>query len=135
MRWPATILLPFSLLTGACLGTDPSEAILGQEFELAPNQSTRIVGSDLIVGFRRVAGDSRCPIDLVCVVEGTAGIELEVFGGDVSGPVLVADPLPATWTDGTYQIQLLDLLPHPTAGRAINPDEYRLRLVVDRPPQ
>ncbi len=135
MRWPARILFPLILMTGACLGTDPTEAELGQEFELAPNQSTRIAGADLIIAFRRVAGDSRCPIDLVCVVEGSAGIELELFGGDVSGPVLVSNPLPATWTDGTYAVRLLDLVPHPTAGRLITPDEYRLRLVVELVPR
>jgi hypothetical protein len=130
----AALLLPLWLGT-ACLGTDPTVAALGEEFELVPNQSTRIAGSALVIGFRRVVGDSRCPIDAVCVVEGTAGVELDVFGGTASGPVLVSTPLPATWDDGTYQIRLLDLLPHPTAGRAITPDEYRLRLVVDLIPR
>ena len=118
-------------LVAGCFGVDPSEVPLGEEFELAPNQSTRIVGTDLTVGFRRIAGDSRCPIDAVCVVEGKAGIELELFGASAGGPVVIDSPLPATWTDGRYTIQLLDLRPHPTVNRTIKPEDYRLRLVVN----
>jgi hypothetical protein len=127
------VLLIFA--STGCLGPDTAEAALGEEFELAPNQSTRIAGTQLVVGFRRVAGDSRCPIDTACVVEGNAGIELELFGGAASGPVVVNTPLPNTWDDGTYQLTLLELEPHPTASRAISPDEYRLRMMVDLLPR
>ena len=118
-------------LVGGCLGVDPTEVPLGEEFELAPNQSTRIAGSNLTVGFRRVVGDSRCPIDAVCVVEGRAGIELDLFGAAAGGPVLVDSRLPATWTDGHYTIELLELRPNPTVSRPIKPENYRLRLVVN----
>jgi len=126
VRWIAAT----GLIAG-CLGVDQTEVALGEEFELSPNQSVRIVGSDLTVGFRRVAGDSRCPLDAVCVVEGKAGIELDVFGASSSGPVLIESPLPTTWTDGHFVITVLDLRPQTTANRPISPEEYRLRLVVD----
>lgn len=118
-------------LVGGCFGVDPAEVPLGEEFELAPNQSTRIAGSNLTVGFRRVVGDSRCPIDAVCVVEGKAGIELDLFGASAGGPVLVDSRLPARWTDGHYAIDLLELRPNPTVSRPIKPENYRLRLVVN----
>ena len=118
-------------LAGGCFGVDPAEVPLGEEFELAPNQSTRIAGSDLTVGFRRVVGDSRCPIDAVCVVEGKAGIELDLFGARAGGPVLVDSRLPVRWTDGHYTIELLELRPNPTVSRPIKPENYRLRLVVN----
>lgn len=114
----------------ACFSTAPSEAALGEEFELAPNQSTRVAGTELTVGFRRVVADNRCPLDAACVTEGKAGIELNVFGRTGSGPVLVSDPLPAAWNDGVYQVRLIDLLPHPTTGKTIGPNDYRLRLQV-----
>lgn len=122
----------FILIAGlaGCFGTGPSEVGPGEEFELAPNQSARIAGTDLTIGFRRVAGDSRCPIDAACLVEGEAGIELNLFGGASSNPVLVSAPLPTTWTNGNYDVRLLDLRPHVTSGVRIRPDEYRLRLQV-----
>ena len=120
------------LLVGlGCQGVESTEAALGQEFELAPNQSTRIAGTPLIVGFRRVTTDNRCPIDAVCVAEGRAGIELEIFGGAASGPVELGTPLPAAWTDGHYRVEAVDLRPDRTASSEIRPDEYRLRLLVD----
>ncbi len=118
------------LLTG-CASTGPSEARLGEEFELSPNQSVSVAGTELTVGFRRVIGDSRCPIDALCVTEGTAGVELEVFGTKGPSPIVVNTPLPRAWTDGVYQLDVLDLRPQPTVGRPIGPDEYRVRLVVN----
>lgn len=117
--------------TAGCFGTDTLEVALGEEFELAPNQSIRIAGTQLVIGFRRVTADSRCPIDILCVVEGQAGIELEVFGTSQAGPVLITTPLPTNWDDGTYEVRVAELLPQPVASRPISPDEYRLRLSVD----
>ena len=129
IRRPAR-LLSLALLAG-CLGTGPTEVGLGEEFELAPNQSVRISGTTLTVGFRRVAGDSRCPIDLLCVVEGSAGVEVNVFGSNARNPILLdSQPGFNTWTDGTYEVRLVDLQPVPVADRQIKPDEYRARLIV-----
>lgn len=126
-----TLVLAGMLALSACLGTDSQEFALGQEFELTPNQSVRIAGTPLIIGFRRVVTDSRCPIDAACVAEGQAGIELEIFGGGAPDPILVNNPLPTVWADDNYQIRLLDLLPLRTLSGSIGPDQYRLRLTVD----
>jgi hypothetical protein len=142
MRW-----LVFSLgslavwLSGGCTSTSPGEVGLGEEFTLAPNQSARIVGTPLTIGFRRVVGDNRCPIDVVCVIEGSAGVEIDVFGSNASNPVLLeSSAAPAglqsaasrdSWTDGMYLLRLLAVEPSPTAERPIQPNEYRIRLIVD----
>ncbi len=126
-----TVVLALTLALSACLGTDSQEVALGQEFELTPNQSVRISGTPLIIGFRRVVADSRCPIDAACVTEGQAGIELEIFGGGAPEPILVNNPLPTAWADNNYRIRLLDLLPLRTVAGSIGPDQYRLRLTVD----
>lgn len=133
MRNPAFLLVIAGL--AGCFGTGPSEVGPGDEFELAPNQSARIAGTNLTIGFRRVAGDSRCPIDAACLVEGEAGIELNLFGASVTNPVLISEPLPAAWTNDAYEVRLLDLRPHRTTGVPIRPDEYRLRLQVSPIPR
>jgi hypothetical protein len=124
-------LLFLGLVTVGCSSTGPSEARLGEEFELSPNQSVSIAGTPLTIGFRRVVGDSRCPIDAVCITEGSAGVELEVFGSSESSPVVFNTPLPRAWTDGVYQLDVLDLRPQPVVGRVIKPEEYRVRMVVN----
>ena len=116
---------------GACSATGPSEVELGAAFTLAPNQTVRVASTDLTIGFRRVIGDSRCPVDLLCVVEGSAGVELDVFGAGANEPiVLESDTGRDRWTDGSYEIRLLGLQPAPTAERVIEPDEYRAELIV-----
>lgn len=120
------------LLLLGCGATEPSEARLGEEFVLAPNQSARVVGTNLTVGFRRVAGDSRCPIDLVCVVEGSAGVELDIFGSNASNPVVLESrPGFDVWSDGTYRVALTGVEPTPTGTQPIPPGDYRVRLLVD----
>jgi hypothetical protein len=120
-----------AVLVAACSSTGPSEARLGEEFELSPNQIVSVAGTELTVGFRRVVGDSRCPIDALCVTEGSAGVELEVFGSGESNPIVLQTPLPRVWTDGVYQLDVLELRPQPVLGRVIKPEEYRVRLVVN----
>jgi len=126
----AGIVLGAALSTG-CSVTGPSEIELGTEFLLAPNQSVRISGTDLTIGFRRVVGDSRCPLDAQCVVEGSAGVELDVFGAAQAGPIVLESGTGLDrWSDGTYLIQLLGLQPAATADRQIPQEEYRVRLIV-----
>lgn len=135
MRFFSSLLAAITIALAGCLGPSPTEVTLGEEFELAPNQSARVADTPLIVGFRRVVGDTRCPIDVSCVVEGAAGIELELFGGSASDPIAFNSPFPRSWNDGTYRVDVLELSPNRTAGRVINPDEYRLRLLVDLLPR
>jgi hypothetical protein len=128
-------------LAGGCSSTAPTEVGLGEEFQLAPNQRVRIVGTDLTIGFRRVVGDHRCPIDLACVVEGSAGVEVDIFGSNAPNPVTFqSNPAPGgpespagrdSWTDGIYLLRLLALEPAPAAERPIQPDAYRVRMIVD----
>lgn len=118
-------------LAAGCLSTAPGEVGLDEEFLLAPNQTVRIVGTDLTVGFRRVVADSRCPIDVLCVVEGAAGVELDVFRANARTPVLLESrPGFDRWADGTYEVRLVAVEPSPTADRPLDPDTYRVRLVA-----
>lgn len=129
MRWTA-VAISIIILAG-CQNTGPSEARFGEEFELAPNQSVAFAGSHLTVGFRRVVGDARCPIDVLCVTDGTAAVELTTLGSSSSVPFEVSSPFPRMWTDGAFRINVLELRPERSANRPIKPEDYRVRLVVD----
>jgi hypothetical protein len=54
------------------------QAELAQMFTLAPGQVARIGRDGPYLGFRRVTGDSRCPMDVVCVWAGDAVVAVEV---------------------------------------------------------
>lgn len=123
------------LACAGCLSTAPSEVGLGEEFVLGANQSVRIIGTTLTIAMRRVVGDDRCAIEVACVVEGSAGVQLDVFGSTASNPVELETSGADEWTDGTYRLRLLEVLPSPTGQAAIQPEEYRARLIVDLIPQ
>jgi hypothetical protein len=57
------------------------------------------------------------------------------FGGvsPFRAPRHVLDPRSGfdSWTDGTYRLRLLEVRPAPLAQRPIQPEDYRLTLVVN----
>jgi hypothetical protein len=121
-----------ALATSACLSTGPTEVTIGAEFELAPNQSAKVIGTNWTVGFRGVTGDTRCPVDRLCLVAGDAGIRLDVFGSSADNP-LVLSPNPPNdhWNDQDFRLRVIDLAPAPADDHAISPGDYRVRLVVE----
>src|SRR5688500_5686444 len=77
----ALLLTP--LLIVGCDTILTSEHPYGEEFDL-PYGKTALVGGEALVRFIGVVNDSRCPVDVDCVWEGNAEIELEIrrTGGD-----------------------------------------------------
>jgi hypothetical protein len=98
---------------------------------LAPGQEVRV---DLLrMSFQRAGEDSRCPIDVVCVWQGNAAVELALgIGTGPSYPFVLntANGAPAV-EHGGYRVTLLDLAPAPRAGVEIPPDEYRATVRVE----
>jgi hypothetical protein len=115
-----------------CLSTGPTEVGIGAEFELAPNQSAKVIGTNWTVGFRGVTADTRCPIDRFCLVAGDAGIRIDVFGSSADNPLLLSPNAPNNqWNDQQFRLRVTDLQPTPTGDQTISPADYRVRLVVE----
>ena len=64
----ARICILVSMLCAGCAGnsTQPSRTPLGQPFELQSGASA-ILDGGLTIRFDRVASDSRCPLDAICL--------------------------------------------------------------------
>lgn len=131
MNWPALLVTFGSAFALACGGstTDGPTAGLGQQTELAPGQTAR-VGS-LRITFSGVAGDSRCPVDVVCVWEGDAVARLEL-----SQPPRYPEMRelhtsnPRAVTYGGFQVELVRLDPAPRSTQPIPANSYRLVIRV-----
>ena len=124
-------LFAIACATG-CSSTGPTEVGLGEEFELAPHQSARITGTTWTVAFRGVAEDTRCPLEVACVVSGAAGIQLDIFGTNAENPVLVfVESSSDRWSDHRYGVRAVGLAPSRMENRIIQPEDYRVRLVVE----
>ncbi|MCS6936439.1 MAG: hypothetical protein NZ610_04320 [Candidatus Bipolaricaulota bacterium] len=88
----------------------------------------------LSVRFVRVIEDSRCPIDVVCVWEGNAQVELELQTQSASPAQMTLNSMlaPTELEYAGYRVRYLDLEPRPCTRCRLNPKEYRLKLIVSR---
>lgn len=136
LAFPAIVAALFvSAATFAgCLDLMTSEVPFGDEFDLAIDQQSR-VGEVVNVAFVDVIGDSRCPVDAVCVWEGDAEISLEV---QVTGERKKLVTLHTHRSQPTerivdgYRIRLVDLRPLPTTAGLPDRSDYVATLVVEK---
>ncbi len=119
------------------LSTEPEQAAVttdvGRTFELRPGQTARVGNSGLLVGFRGVGQDSRCPVNVNCVWSGDAALLVPVTIGRMAWTSLDlhthVDPRSARFRD--YTITVVGLQPDPRAGESIPGDRYVVTLRVE----
>jgi len=102
---------------------------------LRRGETRPVSGTPLRLTFRDVTEDSRCPVDVVCVTAGDAGLDrLVASGGGASESVrLHLYREPRAVSHGGYTVTVVSLQPAPRAGRPIPPDQYRATLSVAAP--
>ena len=149
LRAPLFRALLLSAATAACSSTasttDPAittaqielaTATVGQPFDLKFGQSADVAGTNLRLTFTRVAGDSRCPTDVVCVWEGDAEIAIRIDRGGtrVGNAELHTSPrtggLRAVDLDGQHVLHLESVAPATHSSRRIPDAEYVATLLV-----
>jgi len=131
----ALVLLLF--LAGCGGGAEEIKANLGQEFSLSIGQTVSIQDEELQLKFLEVVNDSRCPSDVTCIWQGQASSLIEITYLESVQKVTLVQP---GLTEEPSQIHFNDYLiefnltPYPEAGKAIKDSDYRLQLVVTKPP-
>jgi hypothetical protein len=104
---------------------------LGKAFSMKIGESVAL--NDLRLTFRSVNGDSRCPIDVVCVWTGDAEIALKIEQGSkaaVAALHTTLEPKKTEWNG--YTVSLVSLAPSPKASVPVDPANYRAEIVVTR---
>lgn len=124
----ALCLLPAT----ACLGKSPSAPTpVDRSVVLAPGQTAE-VADGLSVRFISVIGDSRCPIDAICIQGGDAIVRIDVAAGPTRGERDLHTGSMAPITFEGVQVRLIELTPYPFSGRTTEQHEYRATLRVIR---
>ena len=129
------VLLLICLIAVTGCGGSPTKpgVPFDQPFTLAVGESASFDGAGVVVEFRGVSGDSRCPADAVCIQGGDAVVQVRVRTG-LSGnyELHTGDSSRATARHGSFRISLVDLQPYPFSSRTIEQSEYRATLTVSR---
>ncbi|NJD21039.1 MAG: hypothetical protein FIA95_17355 [Gemmatimonadetes bacterium] len=142
MRWGYPLLalaLPVVLSSGCSESTGPGSdrqdiLVPGvQEMTLRVGEEKAVGNSVLRLAFGQVLEDSRCPIDVVCVWQGNALVELGVRAG--MGPTVpirlntTLEPRSTVWSG--VRISLLELQPAPRAAEPTKPDAYQVKVRLE----
>lgn len=104
---------------------------LGRAFSMKIGESITV--GELRLTFRSVEGDSRCPIDAVCVWAGDGEIALKIEQATkaaVAALHTTLEPKKTEWNG--YTISLVSLVPAPKASAPTNPADYRAEILVTR---
>jgi len=135
-------LVGFVLTLPACAPamdrpTAPRTVTEAEDFELAPGQSVLLRPGDLKVTFEKVSGDSRCPVDVVCVWagDGVVSVSLSQPSQEKATHDLHTSVGPATPGQIVYggrTVKLVKLAPQPHSTTPIAPGSYRATLRVTR---
>jgi hypothetical protein len=114
--------------TADCV-TGPIPSV-GEEFELAPLGSVTVTGTLIRITFERVADDSRCPTDAVCVWAGSVGLDIVVTDNGVEKfkGRLNSNQAPKVVSVGAYELSIVGVTPAPRTTTTIRPEDYRARM-------
>jgi len=113
--------------SGEAADVDP-----GAEFELRVGESVRIRDTDARIELWDLSEDSRCPVDVVCVWEGRAVIELRLSsGGEPARSARLSTETDKNSVEfAGYRISLVGVDPDPVSTDPPELSDYRARLVV-----
>jgi hypothetical protein len=134
VRVVRTATLFLCLLAATACDESPTgpTVTLDQRFTLSPGETASIDGRGVRLRFMGVTGDSRCPVDVVCIQGGDAVVKVQAIGdgGPASLELHTGDSSRATATYGTLSVALVELQPYPFSSGPIAPGDYRATLLV-----
>ena len=131
------VLLMLLFLAACGEGAAEVKADLGQKFSLSLGQTASIQGKELQLKFLEVTNDSRCSKGVACFWQGQASCLVEISYLESLNKVTLVQPglteEPSRIDFNDYLIEF-NLTPYPEAGKEIKKSDYRLQVVITKPP-
>lgn len=128
-RRPMRRYTAIAALIGAACTTSPTAVRLDQDFELKVGETVSLPGNSARLTFQTVTGDSRCPVDVVCVWAGSAPVVLRLQRA-TTDTVATVDAVQGKHelVAGGYRIEVRELKPEARAGQPIPAGGYTVVL-------
>jgi len=121
------------LFSGAGLAQESAHPSLGEEFELAVHQTAQISAEKISVTFQEVLEDSRCPVDVTCILAGLAKVSLQVaVSGQEREISLSTSPPENSAVFENYTFWLILVRPVPRSDQNIDSSAYFVTVRVDQ---
>jgi hypothetical protein len=126
------LMVGFAAINCSDSSTNYIEIELDQEFEIKVGDSAILANQGLIIKFKAVTEDSRCPIDAICVWAGNAAVTFDLknsINDKLTAQLnTYLDPRSINFSDVT--ITLTELNPYPKSNEPIDSDNYIAKLIV-----
>jgi hypothetical protein len=127
------VVLIAAMAAAGCFDSPSSpDAVAGRPFELKAGAAS-VLPDGTRLTFKEVQGDSRCPMDVMCVWAGDAivAIALTPSKGSSESRELHTQPAGSQISYANFTIALTALAPYPRLTQPIRPDDYVATFVVN----
>ncbi|WP_075351810.1 hypothetical protein [Algoriphagus marinus] len=135
----AQMAILFSILLFFSCAEDPAciDNKIGEEISIQVFDTAAYCSENLSITFNAYPNDSRCPSDVTCIWAGFVEVELLINQkGKESMLKLSTEPnvsgLPVQNKVGDYSIKLIDVTPYPATNVRIDPNQFRVVLLVEK---
>ncbi len=129
------VIVVLSLGLGSCASiTYERYQQLDKEFSLQIGGTAVLASENMVITFKEVITDSRCPKNVTCIRAGQVSCLTEVTKGGTLNKLVLTQPGlsdPATESFNGYKVAF-NVTPYPEAGKQIAQNEYRLVLTVSK---
>ena len=126
------VILAFFCLSIASAGE--FNILISKQFSLGIGQTASMEENKLVIKFKAVIEDSRCPVNVLCEWAGNGKVEFEIFDHDGQNKTvfLNTEDEPRTVILTEHKLTLISLSPPRVDGVSISPADYSvtLRIIV-----
>ena len=133
-QWFKYIFVFMAFIWSSVASAGSANVLIDQEFSLGLGQIASIEGEKLVIKFKAVLEDSRCPVNVVCVWAGNGKVELEIidFDGQNKAVILNTEKEPKATQLKRHKLTLISLNPPRIDGVSISPGDYSVTSRVER---
>jgi hypothetical protein len=127
---PVTAVFCLFAVTACFIESPLDPGPVDQAVTLAPGQSASITGTTVRLKFEGVTGDNRCPADAMCVLGGSATVQVEASSSSGKRTLTFETGKLEPVEYGGLTVELTQLMPYPFSATPIEPEDYRATLRV-----
>lgn len=124
-------LIPFIAMLAGCQSV-PTISELPATVTIKFGHEVHLADPDLIIRFAEVVQDSRCPVDVVCVQEGSATLRFSIIEPDHDLSTVIVETGQPPETSNGLTFRLISVDPQPRSGQLLDPQNYSATVEISQ---